>query len=394
MRILQLHNRHVDHGGAVEVVHRERELLESAGHAVDTYWVESRVHLERSRLRQAAAATWNVEARREVEKRISDFAPDVLHLHTPFPFMSTSVLRAAREAKLAVVMTSHAFRIMCPKGTLERDGNPCEKCVGTTFRLGAVRHACYHGSRLDSGALALSSALQRGQGAFTELVDLHLALTSFSASILERDGIPADKIVVHPHIVPVIETARTTRSGYVYVGRLVPEKGVGTLIDAWHGLGSTAPELTIVGDGPDRSSLETRAPDTVRFVGRLDSQTAMKMVARAEALLFPSEWREGLGLSWVEALGLRTPVIYSDVGNFSTLLDGYRAGLSFPTGDAAALAQVVRTFMQTNGTDRIAFGDNGRLAYERDYSSAAGLQRLINIYNEAVLLRRARTSSQ
>lgn len=385
MRILQLHNRHTEHGGAIEVVNRERRLLENAGHAVETMWVDSADYTARTTISQAVAVGWNLRAKRDVSRLIESFRPDVVHLHTPFPFMSTSVLQATKSAGVPVVMTSHAFRIMCPKGTLERNGSPCELCVGTTLRLGAVRHACYHDSKTMSGVLGMSSALQRMQGAFKDLVSIHLALTPFGAEILARDGVSPDKIRVHPNIVPVDRPPEAARRGMVYVGRLVEEKGIRSLVQAWQVLGADAPPLTIVGDGALRRELEAMAAPNAEFVGQIPSEEVVGIVAGADALIFPSLWREGLGLSWVEAMSVETPVLYADAGNFSALLDGYGAGLKFTAGDSEDLARAVLDFERMNTTERNTLGTNGRHAYEADYSPDAGLQRLLGIYDEAVL---------
>ena len=54
---------------------------------------------------------------------------DVAHFHNTFPLVSPAGYYAARKSGLAVVQTLHNFRLICPAGTLFRDGKVCEECV-------------------------------------------------------------------------------------------------------------------------------------------------------------------------------------------------------------------------------------------------------------------------
>src|SRR4051794_12040624 len=147
VRVLQLHNHHAAKGGAMEVLAHERELLTAAGHEVDQYTVSAAEELGLSPLRAGAKAVWNKEAAADVSRRIRDFGPDVVHVHTPFPLMSPSVLRAARAAGVPAVTTLHSYRYSCVAGTCVRDGHICEDCVGKRLKLPGVVHKCYHDNR-------------------------------------------------------------------------------------------------------------------------------------------------------------------------------------------------------------------------------------------------------
>lgn len=382
MRILQLHNVHQTVGGANVVIERERSLLKNAGHDVRSFFVESSEYLTGPKARQFSAVIWNPAANRGVKRAIAAQNTDVVHLHTPFPFMSPSVVRAAKQMEVPVVMTSHSFRIPCIAATLRRDGRECHDCVGATIPLAAVRHRCYHDSLAASAALALSSTLHHHTGTFGSGIDRHLALTSYMKDVLVRDGIADDRVVIHPNFIP--DPGRSNhqqpRSGAVFLGRLVPEKGVETLVEAWRRLGVDAPPLRIVGEGPERQRLEAAAPSTVSFVGKIPNERVADELARAEVLVFPSEWPEGLGLSWVEALASETPVLYSDIGNFTELLDEARCGHGFTTGSSDSLAKVVDVLFCSTNAERRSLGRAGRRFYETHFTPDAALKRLERVY--------------
>jgi hypothetical protein len=106
----------------MEVLAHEGEMLSGAGHVVDQYTLPPAEEMGLSALRSGAKAVWNVEAAREVSRRIESFRPDVMHVHTPFPLMSPSVFRAAHAAEVPAVTTLHSYRYSCVVGTCVRDG--------------------------------------------------------------------------------------------------------------------------------------------------------------------------------------------------------------------------------------------------------------------------------
>ena len=79
----------------------------------------------------------------------------MVHVHNTFPLFSPSVLRAAYRLDLPVVATLHNFRLLCANAVLQRDGGPCESCIGKV-PLAAVKHSCYRDSRVQTLPLATS----------------------------------------------------------------------------------------------------------------------------------------------------------------------------------------------------------------------------------------------
>lgn len=124
----------------------------------------------------------------------------------------------------------------------------------------------------------------------------------------------------------------------VCVGRLHRQKNQGALLDAWPGVRALVPDarLVLLGDGPDRGSLERRAVDGVRLAGQ--SADVRPWLAAASVVVQPSRW-EGMSLSVLEAMASSRSVVATDVAGMREVLEG--VGKLVPLDDSAALSAAV-----------------------------------------------------
>lgn len=170
-----------------------------------------------------------------------------------------------------------------------------------------------------------------------------------------------------------------------YVGRLVPSKGVDTLLRALPLLSSEV-ELLLVGDGESASSLRALASslgvsERVHSVGALSSREAARHLAAMDVLVLPSLetrwWKEQFGRVLAEAMLSGTAVVGSDTGAIPEVIgDG---GTIFPPGDVDALAAALRHL--TTGADlRDACARAGRRRAEELFTPAAFAGRLHQLY--------------
>lgn len=128
---------------------------------------------------------------------------------------------------------------------------------------------------------------------------------------------------------------------YLYVGRLVEEKGLHYLVEAIRHVPGA--RLRLAGEGPLRRELEAAAPpDTVEFCGHLDWSELQALYRDADALVFPS-LHDVWGLVVNEALAHGLPVIATDqVGAVDDLIEEGVNGLVVPARSAPALAKAMR----------------------------------------------------
>ena len=383
MRLLIVHNRYRHAGGEDSVFENEVAMLRGAGHHVDTLETNNdQVAGAIGKLMAAGRATYSWHGRAATGRAITASRPDLIHVHNFFPYPSAALFDAAADHAVPAVWTLHNYRVTCANGLLFRDGGPCEKCVGGSAAWGAV-HRCYRGSLAGSAAVAASIGLHRLRGTYRRRVTRFIVLSAFARALAIRAGLPADRIAIKPNAArdPGAAASERPRDTFLFVGRLSPEKGVRTLVDAWR---SVSAPLVIAGDGPEREALRAVAPAHVRFVGALDRAQVAEAMADARAVIVPSIWYENYPMTVPEAMALGTPVIASRIGALQHLVRDGVDGWLFEAGDPRSLAAVVGQVAGLPAARYQASRVAARHTYETHNAPAVNLARLLAIYTDAI----------
>lgn len=389
MRILMVHNYYQQPGGEDVVYESEAALLEAHGHEVRREeFRNSTIPDDRSILSSvqlAASTIWSRHAQRRLEKAIQEFQPDVAHFHNTFPQVSPAAYHTCRRANVPVIQTLHNYRLLCPSATFYRDGRICEDCLERRLAWPGIAHACYHGSRSTTAAVAAMQTTHRLLGTWNNTIDMYIALSAASRDVFVRGGMQPEAIVVKPNfLAPDPGPGNHTGNFALFVGRLSPEKGIGTLLQAWDHLPGAIP-LNIVGDGPLASEVASAASrnPSIEWLGSRPVAEAVEMMGDAALLVFPSEWHEPFGRTIVEAFARGTPVLASNVGAARDLITPGRTGHHFTAGNAEDLANKV-TWLFDRPALLHEMGTNARAAFESDYSADENYPMLLGIYRLAI----------
>jgi glycosyltransferase involved in cell wall biosynthesis len=388
MKILLVHNAYQQRGGEDIVFEQEKQLLSSRGHTVLTYLRSNNEINKASSLQKISLvkrAVWAEDARDDVLQLLEAERPDIAHVHNTFMMISPSVYSAFREAGVAVVQTLHNYRLLCPAATFFRDGAICEECVEHSLIRGAS-HGCYHNSRLQTAAVSLTLKVHRLRSTWT-MVDSFIALSGFARNKFIESGLPAQKVKIKPNFVDPDPKERTETGEYaLFVGRLSPEKGLITMIDAWRRLHYPVP-LRIVGDGPMRAQLELESAkvphSNIKFEGAIPRESVFEAIKRARFLILPSEWYECFPMTLVEAFACGTPCIASAIGSLEEIVEDGRNGLLFEPRNAQDLADKVEQAWSSPEMTR-QMGREARKSFENIYTAEQNYVRLMDIYSETL----------
>ena len=168
------------------------------------------------------------------------------------------------------------------------------------------------------------------------------------------------------------------------MGRLTPEKGIETMLAAWQEIGNELP-LQMAGDGPLAPEVQqaSREMESVTWLKYLPRAEILERMKNASVLILPSTWYEGFPMIVAEAFAVGLPVIASNLGSMSTIVDHHRTGLHFEAGQASGLVEAVRWWL-AHPAEATLMRSQARLEYETRYTADANYQQLMQIYQAAL----------
>jgi glycosyltransferase involved in cell wall biosynthesis len=239
-----------------------------------------------------------------------------------------------------------------------------------------------------------------------EAADRVVCISQFARSQLMRLTAPAQwaklqlcRLGVDPtRFVPTTSARAAGPVRLLSVGRLAPAKGQLLLVQACAQLESEGLsfDLTMVGEGPDRTRLEQavqhhRLTGRVHFTGALNQAEVRAELARADAFVLPS-LAEGIPVVLMEAMASGVPCVTSPVNGIPELIDHGHSGLLATPGDAQALAdQLRRLIADAPLRRRLALA--GRAKVERAFHLADNVARLADIFRSLPAVAAQRVSS-
>lgn len=266
-------------------------------------------------------------------------ASDVVHVAGP----ALAPLILGRLARKPIVVEHHGFQTICPNGQLliEPAGSPCPGHF-MAGRYGECLRCNAGQGWFASRKLWLLTFVRRF---LCRHVSSNITPTKWLGGLVQLPRVAAIPHGLELLAAPLAYPASASRSPVIaFQGRLVTTKGVGILLEAARLLlaQNREFELLIIGDGPERASLERLSQAAplaghVRFAGRVLETELDAAFAQASVVIVPSLGGEVFGLVVAENMLRGLPVIASDLGAFVEVLG--EGGLTFRTGDASALAQ-------------------------------------------------------
>ena len=159
----------------------------------------------------------------------------------------------------------------------------------------------------------------------------------------------------------------TVKNNFLFVGRIVKEKGISELISAFEMVAMKYPEvrLNVYGDGEDLEKYKSLARDDKRicFHGRTDEP--LRALAENEIFVLPS-YREGLSLSLLDAAMMGKKIIASDVDGNPEVVENGETGLLVPAKNAKKLAEAM-IWMLEHKKEADKMARNARRKYEKEF---------------------------
>jgi glycosyltransferase involved in cell wall biosynthesis len=169
----------------------------------------------------------------------------------------------------------------------------------------------------------------------------------------------------------------------VFLGWVIPTKGVSELVQAWADLRTSTWRCVIAGPGSTeyrQTLLDRFAPRNLEFLPEQAHEDALALLAASELFVLPS-YTEGFPNSVVEAMALGKAIIATEVGAITEMLSG-GCGLTVPPRDAQALRIALERVMADDAL-RETLGRQGRERAEAEYSLDKVFDRLVSVWHLA-----------
>jgi glycosyltransferase involved in cell wall biosynthesis len=164
------------------------------------------------------------------------------------------------------------------------------------------------------------------------------------------------------------------------VGRLAPEKGQALLLEAIAALSAEGRpvRLRLVGDGPDRAWLESRASElgiasNVEFAGWVDQARLMALYSEADLFVLPS-LAEGIPMVLMEAMAMQIPCVAPRITGIPELIEHGVDGMLFAVADVEDLTQQIRNLLESPELSA-EIGRQARIRVVRDYDMGRNTER-------------------
>ncbi len=410
MRILMANTYHYLRGGDSAYALGISSALEEAGHEVIPFAMQGDANLSSDAASYFApeldypalqeegglANSWKVvsnsiynrQARRNLQRLLDERRVDIVHLHSIMHHLTASIVLECRQRDLPVVWTLHDAKACCPTTRFMRKGKICHDCAQGRFYR-AVTTRCKRGSLAASAIVALELYLHRWWKIY-EKADLLLAPSRFLRDLLVATGLRPRRFEVLPNFVEVgkFDPAPPDGSYALYLGRLSPEKGLETLLQA-AALEPRVP-LRIVGTGEMepylRGQCEALGLDHLRFEGHLDGPAVRELLYGAKCLVLPSICDENCPLSVLESFAAGRPVLASRCGGIPELVEEGVTGRLVEPGSAEAIARGLKDLVERPEEWR-AMGQRARAVADRSYDKGQHIETLTELYRSVLVQR-------
>ena len=341
MKVLLVNKFHYRKGGSETYYFTLAEALKARGHEVVFFAMQDDKNLPcaqekyfvsnssvnggiKSKLNMILHLTYSKEAYQKMTQLLKAENPDLVILNLVHKQLTLSIVDAikAYDPRLPIFWTMHDLIAVCPSYSMrDGKGNICEKCLGGDFSH-CVKNKCIKGSMLMS-VLSKYEAEYIRKKKWYDQIDLFICPSEFYRKKLTEGKFTRNAIVTMRNPLPVGTVYELCGEGEDYVlyfGRLSPEKGVKTLIEAAKLCGC---RLVILGTGPQEEELKTLAKDcaNIEFKGFQTGEVLRNYIKNSKCVIMPSAGYENGPYSAMEAMALGKPLIVSNLGGLPELVE-------------------------------------------------------------------------
>ncbi|MEM7793021.1 MAG: glycosyltransferase family 4 protein [Cyanobacteria bacterium P01_C01_bin.118] len=306
------------------------------------------------------------------------FQPDVVHVKIFLTQLSPWILPLLKPFPSLYYVAW--YRPICPLGNkILPDGSPCQDRYGAA----CYRHRCLP---LHDWLplMAQMRQWQHWQHCFSRIVaNSRSVQQQLTAAGIGTNGVIECGVPIRP-----MRPALTSAPTVAFAGRLVREKGVDVLVNAFAQVLHTCPEarLMIAGDGPERDRIRTLIhqldiSNSVELLGHLPQTDMEQYFQQAWVQAVPSRWAEPFGMVAAEAMMRGTAVVATAAGGLADVVQDQKTGFLVAPENVQQLADALLRLLKNRALAE-QLGQTGRQVAMAQFSAPVFVDKFIQQYDE------------
>lgn len=327
---------------------------------------------------------YNAATTKAIIAEIDRFKPDLINSFSIGATVTPHFMSYAKAKSIPIIHSFHDYYYICPKGYM------LDIHENTTYiEHNLVNCILHHHPKINifyDGLLNLKQSYHKSL--IKKNIDYFLAPSENLTQIITSEFNKPGETLANP-VVFSNPSLNTQNIDYLlFVGRIIEEKGVLTLLKAFQQILKKYPneQLKIVGSGNFQSELENYVAnnkiENVAFLGAKNREELMLLYASAKFTIVPSEILESYGNVILESFAFNKTVIISNLLGIQKEVAASKSGLVFPYGNVKKLQEAIETLL-TNVDLRKELERNASY-YVENLSIEKHFKKLVEIYEKVL----------
>lgn len=424
MKILLIHYRYYIEGGPERYMFNITDVLQKKGHTIIPFSINypnsvktdylkyfatpivNEFHLSKAKtgiikkMKIAKNFVFNKHSKMKLKQLILDTKPDIAYILIYSGKLTYSVLEACKELSIPIIHRISEFYHYCVRSSFFRDGKICTECLNTP--KSCIRHKCVHGSKLKS-ILSYYAEYKEKKSGIRNSISHIICPSKFTQNIYQTNNIFPNATIHH---VPTLFNfnkleklnhekilSRKKNSQVCYIGRICQEKGIDTIVDAWKKIENSNDSLKLVltgfFDDPYCNYIKNKINmlelKRVQCFDFLSKDKTFEIINDSFISLIPSIWYDNMPNSFIESQAYGIPVIASDIGSLTELVQSGSNGYLFKPDSVDDLVDSIMKINNMDADRYIKLSENSFAFIQNYCSEEKHYNSLIGIFNQALL---------
>ncbi len=407
MKILLVNKFHYRRGGSETYYFALADALKNAGYEViffamkheknipceqEEFFVENidykGENSKLNELKMALKLIYSVEAKKKFEELIKKEKPDIVHINLVHRQITLSILDVCKKYNIPVVFTAHDLVCTCPVGSLlTPERKECRACYGGKF-YNCVKNRCMSGSLTKSIAACAEAYFYKLHKSYNK-IDFYITPSQFHKNEILKAGITKNRVENVPNFLPPeteFKVVGNRENYFLFLGSLSRDKGVFTLLKAFHKADLENFRLVIAGMGTEYEKLknyieENHLENKVELTGFVTGEKLDNIRKNAYAVVLPSECFENGPYALMEPMSAGKPLIGADIGGIPEMAIPNKTGRLFESGNDEHLAAILKEASEISEEEYEKLSHNACEFAKMRFSSEKYVEKITEIYS-------------